>query len=67
MRATKRRVGGYDPQPKNQINSFNNRSTLCNLCEVSQVDRNYSPKREPVLLTGSLSVFATNARGGVRW
>ena len=59
MKATKRRVGGCNPQPQNKINSLNNRLTLCNLCEVSQVDRNYSPKKEPVLLTGSFFAFET--------
>lgn len=63
MRATERRVGGRTPQPQQKNNSFNDRLTLCNLCEVSQADRNYSPKKEPVLLTGSFFAFATEEGG----
>lgn len=61
MRATEGRVGGRTPQPQHKINSLNNRLTLCNLCEVSQVDRKYSPKTGLVVLTNP--VFASEEGG----
>lgn len=56
----RRRVGGFTPQQHNKINKFNNRSTLCKLCEFAGVDRKYSPKTELVVLTSSVLVM----RGG---
>jgi hypothetical protein len=50
-------IGGGNPQPKTNKFLPNDRLDLCKNCEVAQSDRKFSPKSEPVILTGSLFVM----------
>lgn len=62
MKARRKRVGGCDPQPKNQINKSNTRLKLWDLCEFPQVDRKNSPSKTELVNTGSVFVVK---EGGV--
>lgn len=61
MKARRKRVGGFTPQPKNQINKSNSRSKLWDLCEFPHTDREYLPKNELINTTSS---FFVTAKGG---
>jgi hypothetical protein len=57
MRATRSSAGGDTPQTTKHLNRLNDRSRMCQRCELCIGDRNYLPKTEPVILTSSVFVM----------
>lgn len=56
MKARRKTVGGFTPQPKNQINKSNTRLKLWDLCEFPHTDRKNSPSKTELVNTGSVFV-----------